>query len=90
MKLITITGQSLDDFFKDIPSGLKRPLKNRLRVLQNHGKECIEAFVTPYNDFYHFYVEDPTIPEYVEVHISFIDISNLIIIIDVFTYKRNF
>ena len=83
MKIITITGQSLDEFFKQrIPGVLIDKLIVKLRVLRLEGKNCIGAFVFPYGDRYVFRVEDVHSPDKANVYISFIDLQNLIIIID--------
>ena len=87
MEIATITGQTLDDFFRPkIPEGLMVPLTNKLKVLKIYGKECIGAFVFPADKFYHFQVTDPNVSEGVDVYISFIDIRNIILIIEVLTF----
>lgn len=89
MKLVTYNAQPLDEFFRQrVPQGLINPLLKKLDVLQTFGRECIQAFVFPKDDVFHFVVEEPNINDVADVYISFIDINNLIIIIDVFTYKK--
>lgn len=83
MKIVTITGQSLEEFFKQrIPSVLIDKLIVKLRVLRLEGKNCVGAFVFPYKDRYVFRVEDVNSHDIADVYISFIDFQNLIIIID--------
>lgn len=90
MEIVTITGQSLEDFFRPkVPQGLIKPLVNKLNVLKIYGRECIGAFVFPIDNIFHFEVTDPDIPEGADVYISFIDIGNLILIVEVLTFQLN-
>lgn len=90
MNIVTITGQTLDDFFRpQIPQGLITPLTNKLKVLKIYGRECIGAFVFPASGIFHFEVTDSNIPEGVDVYISFVDISNLILIVEVLTFQQS-
>ena len=90
MEIVTITGQSLEDFFRPkIPQGLIKPLVNKLKVLKIYGRECIGAFVFPADNIFHFEVTDPDISQGADVYISFIDIGNLILIVEVLTFQLN-
>ena len=83
MKILTITGESLDVFFANrIPYYMSDLLLKKLEVLARNGRECIEAFVYPHNNIYYFKLEDDRIPDKANIYITFIDIQNLIIIID--------
>lgn len=91
MRVVTITGQSLDDYFKNrIPQGLINPLIRKLELLQNHGRDCIGAFVFPHKDAYQFTIDEPKMSEAANVYITFIDLHSLIIILDVYTYQKSF
>lgn len=90
MEIVTIAGQSLEDFFRPkVPQGLVKPLVNKLRVPKIYGRECIGAFVFQSEDIFHFEVTDPNISEGVDVYISFIDIRSLIVIVNVLTFQLN-
>lgn len=90
MTIATITGQTLEEFFRhQIPQGLITPLENKLTMLKIYGRECIGAFVFSANNIFHFEVTDPNISEGVDVYISFIDISNLIIVVEVLTFQQS-
>lgn len=86
MDILTITGQSLDDFFYGkVPDSLREPLGQKLRILKVLGKKCIGSFVFQYNDLYYFQVVDPYSECSAKIYISFlnINIKNIILIIDV-------
>lgn len=83
MKILTITGESLDDFFANrIPHYMADILLKSLEVLARNGRQCIGAFVYPFDDIYCFRLQDDRIPDKADIYITFIDIQNLIIIID--------
>lgn len=87
MEIVTITGQTLDDYFRPkIPQGLMVPLTNKLKVLKIYGRECIGAFVFPADSIYHFEVTDPNVREGADVYISFLDIRNIILIVKVLAF----
>lgn len=84
MKILTITGESLEDFFnKKIPHYMADLLLKSLEVLARNGRECIGAFVYPQDDIYYFRLQDDRIPNKADIYITFIDIQELIIILDV-------
>lgn len=83
MDIVTITGQSLEDFFRQrIPDVLLDQLRLKLRVLRIQGKNCIGAFVFRYEDRYVFRVEADYSQDKADIYISFIELRNLVIIID--------
>lgn len=83
MDIETITGQSLEDFFRDrVPLTLFDLIALKLRVLKVQGRSCIGAFVFKYEDRYVFRVEDPYGDDKADIYISFIDVRDLILIID--------
>lgn len=83
-RIITITGQSLDDFIASkLPPVLRPIFIKRLEVLTSMGRKCIDAFVFSHENFYYFCLEDTQISEKAKVYISFIDVQNIIIIIDI-------
>lgn len=51
-------------------------------------EESVLKHFFPKDDIFHFVVEEPNVNDVADVYISFIDVNNLIIIIDVFTYKK--
>ncbi len=86
LTIATITGESLDEFFRrKMPSNLFNILTNKLEVLARNGKDCIGAFVFPYDDVYYFMIDD-TDTYTAKIFLSFIEIGNIILILDVCTY----
>lgn len=83
MDIETITGQSLNEFFRNrVPLTLFDTISMKLRILKIQGKNCIGAFVFRYEDLYVFRVEDSYGGDKADIYISFMDVRNLIIIID--------
>jgi hypothetical protein len=79
----TVSGETLDDFFKCVPGVLKEHLVRKLIFLGHNGRDCIGAFVFPCGDNYSFKIESMYASVSAEVSISFIDEKNMILVLGV-------
>lgn len=83
MGINTITGETLEDFFKCIPGVLKEPLIRKLKYLVHNGRDCIGAFVFPCGENYSFSIESIDTSVVAVVLISFVDEENMILLLGV-------
>lgn len=83
MDINTVSGGTLDDFFKCVPGVLKEHLIRKLIFLGHNGRDCIGAFVFPCGDNYSFKIESMYASVSAEVSISFIDEKNMILVLGV-------